>query len=134
MPSTTVCNPSLGDCDPEETCTGSSATCPADMLEPMTTECRADAGPCDVAESCTGADVDCPANGFEMTGTICGDAQTCTASTQTNADTCNDSGTCVDGMTISCGNYLCDGDTCRTSCTDDMDCNTGSTCMTNMCQ
>jgi len=32
-PATTVCRPDAGDCDVEETCTGSSVDCPAEVFE-----------------------------------------------------------------------------------------------------
>ncbi|MCO6438440.1 MAG: DUF4114 domain-containing protein, partial [Phycisphaerae bacterium] len=51
-PDTTVCNASLGDCDPAEYCTGSSADCPADEIAPFGTVCRVVAGPCDIEELC----------------------------------------------------------------------------------
>ena len=45
---------SAGVCDPAETCTGSSAACPADAKS--TAVCRASAGVCDVAENCDGVE------------------------------------------------------------------------------
>jgi len=54
-----------------ESCTGSSAACPADAFAPATTICRAAAGPCDVAESCTGSSAACPADAFRPATTIC---------------------------------------------------------------
>jgi cysteine-rich repeat protein len=56
----TVCRASAGTCDVAETCTGSSASCPADAKS--TAECRASAGACDLAESCDGTSNDCPAD------------------------------------------------------------------------
>src|SRR5690606_29232871 len=53
-PATTVCRASAGPCDAIETCSGTSAACPADAFLPQTTVCRASAGVCDVAEQCTG--------------------------------------------------------------------------------
>ncbi len=41
LPPSTVCNPGSGDlCDPDETCTGSSPDCPADVFEPATAICN----------------------------------------------------------------------------------------------
>ena len=57
-----VCRPAAGGCDVEETCSGASASCPADVLAGGGSECRAAAGPCDVAESCTGSSAACPAD------------------------------------------------------------------------
>src|SRR2546422_9272812 len=49
----TMCRPGSGDvCDPDETCTGTNASCPADAVKPSSFECRASAGVCDTAESC----------------------------------------------------------------------------------
>jgi len=69
--------PCLGPCpcDAVESCTGSSANCPADGLEPSATVCRPSAGVCDVAENCTGTDLDCPADQFAPTTTLCRAAQ-----------------------------------------------------------
>jgi cysteine-rich repeat protein len=81
----TVCRAAADVCDLAETCTGSSATCPADGFEPVTTECRASTGVCDIAEMCTGAGAACPADGFEPAITecrasagVCDIAETCT--------------------------------------------------------
>jgi hypothetical protein len=58
----TVCRASTGVCDPAETCTGSSSTCPANALAGSGTVCRSSAGVCDPAETCTGSSVNCPAD------------------------------------------------------------------------
>src|SRR5207247_9389771 len=90
-----------GECDLADTCTGTSATCPADVKKTLGTACTADtnpctldqcdgtnnacqhpagnagatcravAGPCDVAETCTGTSTACPANGFLSASTVC---------------------------------------------------------------
>ena len=65
----TQCRASGGVCDPAESCTGSSATCPADAKS--TSLCRGTAGVCDVAESCDGVNNDCPADGFASASTEC---------------------------------------------------------------
>ncbi len=54
----TVCQASAGVCDLAESCTGSSAACPADVAN-LTSVCRASAGSCDVAESCSVASYNC---------------------------------------------------------------------------
>ena len=81
------CRPSIGSCDLEETCTGASATCPADVLRGAGELCRDLAGPCDSQEVCTGASAACPADEFLDTSNECrasaGDcdpAETCTGS------------------------------------------------------
>ncbi len=58
----TVCRASTGGCDPEETCNGTSPTCPADAISPAGTTCRAAAGVCDVAETCDGTSSACAAD------------------------------------------------------------------------
>jgi hypothetical protein len=55
-------------------------------------------------------------------------------STQTNADLCNGSGLCVNGGTTSCGNYTCNVNACRTSCTVTADCSGSFACVGNVCQ
>jgi hypothetical protein len=83
--SSTVCRSSAGVCDPAETCTGSSADCPADSKS--TSVCRPSVGDCDVAESCDGVNNDCPTDNFVTAGTecrasagICDVAEQCTGS------------------------------------------------------
>jgi cysteine-rich repeat protein len=83
----TVCRSSAGICDIEESCTGSTDSCPADGFESGATECRSSAGICDVAETCTGSGASCPADGYESAATecrtsagICDLAETCTGS------------------------------------------------------
>ena len=71
LPSTAVCRAAAGICDVAETCTGSSPTCPANVLKPTSTVCRAAAGLCDVAETCTGISAACPADLVEPAGTVC---------------------------------------------------------------
>ena len=64
-PASTVCRSSAGTCDVAESCSGSSASCPADAFEPSSVECRASAGDCDVAESCSGSSASCPTDAFQ---------------------------------------------------------------------
>jgi hypothetical protein len=66
-----VCRPSAGVCDVAETCTGTSAACPADGFAPATTVCRPASGVCDVEERCTGTSAACPADGFLPATTEC---------------------------------------------------------------
>ena len=65
----TICRASGGACDLQETCTGGSATCPADNKSTAT--CRGSVGICDVAEVCTGNSNTCPADGFAPSSTVC---------------------------------------------------------------
>jgi hypothetical protein len=106
-PASTVCRPSTGECDPVETC-GGSTTCPSDAVaadgaacsddtNPCTratcisgscaqvpgnlgTLCRAAANECDAEELCTGSSSECPDDAGKPNGTLCSnDGNTCTA-------------------------------------------------------
>jgi hypothetical protein len=48
------------ECDFSEKCTGGSAACPADTVQPNGFVCRASAGDCDLAETCNGVSKLCP--------------------------------------------------------------------------
>jgi hypothetical protein len=72
-PSGTECRAAAGECDPAETCSGSSGACPSDVLAPAGTECRPGTGECDPAETCDGAAGACPANAFAPDETTCDD-------------------------------------------------------------
>ena len=83
----TVCRAAAGACDVAETCTGSSAACPADRLASAGAVCRTAAGRCDAAETCTGSSAACPADRLEPAGEVCRPAagpcdlvETCTGS------------------------------------------------------
>src|SRR5262245_17235273 len=81
-----TCRTSAGICDVVETCTGSSATCPADGFASNATVCRAAAGECDQVENCPGNAAACPADAKKVNGTACtADANPCTL------DQCNGS-------------------------------------------
>ncbi len=70
----TVCRAGSGDsCDPDELCTGSSDTCPSDVLSSVGTECYAGSGDsCDPAKQCTGNPGEsCPAATTEPNTTVC---------------------------------------------------------------
>jgi cysteine-rich repeat protein len=99
----TSCRGAAGECDLAESCNGSSATCPADVVKGNGTSCsddgnacttdqcngsspacqhpagnagavcRVSAGECDLVETCTGSSPTCPANGFKAGGTSCSD-------------------------------------------------------------
>src|SRR5207249_1499038 len=69
--STALCRAAAGVCDVAEVCDGTHNNCPADAFEPSTTECRPAAGPCDAAETCTGASAACPADVFQPAITEC---------------------------------------------------------------
>src|SRR5438046_3687499 len=66
-----------------ETCTATSATCPADTgaRQPAGTVCRAAVNECDVAETCTGTSTTCPTDAFAPSSTACtslADSNPCT--------------------------------------------------------
>src|SRR5204862_7170749 len=84
-----VCRPAAGVCDTDETCTGTSTTCPPDGFLSSFVECRASAGECDPAENCTGSGPNCPADAKSPSGTLCtDDGNVCTTDLcdGTNAD------------------------------------------------
>src|SRR5207244_10149569 len=68
-----VCRPAAGVCDADETCTGTSSTCPPDAFQSSFTECRASAGECDPAEMCPGTGPNCPADAKSPPATPCPD-------------------------------------------------------------
>ena len=67
-----ICRTSKGICDVQETCTGSSATCPVDTFKPNTYVCRSSEGACDLEEKCTGSGANCPADVVKDDTTPCG--------------------------------------------------------------
>ena len=72
VPSTQPCRTAVeGGCDITENCTGSSAACPRDAVQPAGTPCRsAVPNSCDVEERCDGSAA-CPTDGFQPIGTLC---------------------------------------------------------------
>lgn len=101
-----TCRPSAGMCDVAETCTGSSAGCPADAFASGGV-CRAATGTCDVAESCNGSSAACPSeavrpNGYECRAEAAGGCDV--------AETC-------DGASKNCptNGFLPSSATCRAS-------------------
>lgn len=67
-----VCRASVGPCDAEEWCNGSSTTCPGNTVHPAGFVCRAATpGSCDVAETCSGFATDCPSDQVVPSGTVC---------------------------------------------------------------
>lgn len=59
----------------------------------------------------------------------------CMNGMQTTPGQCNGTGTCVPGMTSSCGAYVCSGSSCLTNCTmgGNADCAQGYTCSMGIC-
>lgn len=113
----TECRPSKGICDTAETCTGTSATCPVDVVAGAGTECRSSGGECDPAEVCTGSSGECPLDSKLPAGTACtSDGNVCTV------DQCNGSSALCQhpagnaGITCRAATDLCDvAETCTGS-------------------
>ena len=55
-------------------------------------------------------------------------AGTCTDGTETAAARCDGAGACATPTTKACGEYVCDGSKCRTTCRSTPDCASGFTC------
>lgn len=133
-PSGTVCRASAGMCDVEETCTGSSPTCPDDGFRSGNV-CRMSTGSCDATERCDGSGPACPSNAAEPNGTMCnsddvGAWSGCAYSTTCDEDAPNETRTIV--------SYQCQSGVCQSSvesesraCSRDTDgntCGTGFSC------
>ncbi len=67
----TTCRAAAGVCDQAETCTGASASCPANTFKSSSVTCRAATGECDLPEQCSGAGANCTANTYVTNGTPC---------------------------------------------------------------
>jgi hypothetical protein len=79
-------------------------------------------GNCDGAGACK----------LYVSGTVCVNAS-CTGTVLNKADTCNGSGTCVDGGTQDCAPYLCSAAACTTSCAADSNCASTAYCAGTIC-
>jgi len=104
----TVCRAAAGVCDVAESCTGSSATCPANAKKPNTFVCRQGNLPCDPEEKCDGSSVNCPADLFAHQGTSCGTCAECNGAgscSQMPADDTNCGTIDCDGLDTICRNY-----------------------------
>ena len=60
-----------------------------------------------------------------MAGVSCS-SESCAGSTHTPGGMCNGSGTCQVPNSTSCGNYVCGGTSCKTTCLSNADCSTAS--------
>lgn len=95
-------------------------------------------GTCDFVTIGTDPDNDCPTDptsGCQRNGmcngagacqlynnmTVCV-TSTCSMGTQTNADTCNGMGMCIDKGTTNCSPYVCGATICKATCVTDADC------------
>ncbi len=102
-----VCRPSAGICDVAESCSGSSATCPANGFSNSSVVCRAaSGGVCDAAENCPGSSAACPPDSFlgglttcRPSAGVCDTAEVCSGTSpacpanafQSNSVTCRPS-------------------------------------------
>src|SRR5438094_1298117 len=115
QPSTTVCRAAANECDVADSCTGSSATCPADTVKAAGTACTDDGNPCttDVCDGTAGAPACTHPAG--NAGAACRAA----------AGECDVAETC-DGSSTACPTdfFKASG----TTCTDD-----GNPCTTDVC-
>ncbi|MFM8410417.1 MAG: SGNH/GDSL hydrolase family protein [Alphaproteobacteria bacterium] len=110
----TTCRSAAGACDVAESCSGTTASCPADAVRDAGATCRASAGGCDPAETCDGTAVDCPSDGRSAAGTVCRAGGPCDV-----AETCDgSSAACPTDVVVEAG----------TACPDD-----GSICSTDRC-
>ncbi len=148
IPSGSVCRPSAGSCDVQETCNGTDLTCPTDGFSSSSTVCRAAvAGGCDVAENCTGSGATCPTDAFVAVGTECRAAvaggcdvaESCTGIATCPTDAFVAAGTACTADSNECTDDECDGSgTCAhnnntVSCNDSDACTTGDTCSGGSC-
>src|SRR5207247_5124932 len=115
-----------------ETCTGSSATCPADSSKLNGTSCN-DGNACtqtDTCQSgtCTGSNpVVCTASDqCHVAGTCDTATGVCSNPTKANGSTCNDNNACTSGET--CQNGTCGSPTSTVTCTALDQCHTAGTC------
>src|SRR5438094_63821 len=142
--STNTCRAAAGECDLPETCTGSSATCPADGPRKASgTACTDDGNACTL-DQCNGTSVDCQ-HPVGNAGAVCRAAaaecdlaETCTGTSSTcPADVKKASGTSCTADSNPCTLDQCDGtnNTCQhpagnagAACPDDGDPCTADTC------
>ncbi len=66
-----TCRASTGLCDPAETCSGSSATCPTNAFHNSTVQCRPAAGTCDSPEFCIFGNASCPTDVVYNSTVVC---------------------------------------------------------------
>ncbi|CAK7238887.1 MAG: hypothetical protein STHCBS139747_000308 [Sporothrix thermara] len=113
-----VCRPSTGSCDPAETCSGTSATCPEDTTSPDGTACGASgAGLACASGQCTSRDLQCKTLMGSLTTSndtyACSDngCQLSCASPEFGANTClSMSQNFLDGTPCQGGGHCSNGD------------------------
>lgn len=116
----TVCRQSTGVCDPEETCTGASPVCPADLTAPDGTGCGASgAGLTCASGQCTSRDLQC---------------KTLMGSLTTSNDTyaCNEQGCQLSCASPEFGTNMCY--TMQQNFLDGTSCQGGGHCSNGVCQ
>src|SRR5881398_1800363 len=88
LTSSTTCRGAAGECDVAEVCSGTSATCPADVKKASGTACTADSNPCTL-DQCDGTNVTCqhPAGNAgavcRASAGACDQQETCSGSSTT---------------------------------------------------
>ncbi|OAX78124.1 hypothetical protein ACJ72_07571 [Emergomyces africanus] len=113
--SDSVCRPSTGPCDPEEKCTGSSSTCPADKSKPNGEACGK--GLACASGQCTSRDDQCRTlmgSILDGNNTFACDDQTCTLACSSSPSACFSlNQNFLDGTPCSaggqCKNGVCEG-------------------------
>ena len=136
--SSTVCNPSAGECDQTEFCDGSLPTCPTDVFNSTLDLCRPSLGICDTEEFCDNINPLCPFDSVEPDTTVCL-ASSCDGLTFNFESTCQ-TGVCTEGGTQDCNDAVgCTDNSCDAVigcdivandaiCGDDNYCNGTETC------
>jgi len=107
-------------CGTCQTCNGTApGTC-----TPLAAGTTAPSGQCTAAPPCGNTGRCNGASGCEQapSTTSCGPAMSCTGMTYQPPSTCTGIGACAQQPTQSCGNYVCSGTSCLTSCTADTQC------------
>ncbi len=144
------CRTAADVCDADDYCSGASADCPANGVQPAGTTCRAAASGCDVAEQCNGTAASCPADGFAAVATACpngvcnggGVCNACSAGQTCDANACQTGKTsCATGTSTcvadanksagtACPGGVCNGQGGCNACNVGTSCNTGNACTT----
>ncbi len=90
--------------------------------------CRPPVGECDVVETCVANTATCPPDRVAQAGTKCGPTAGCTDGVVQPQSTCNANGSCQLAVSSSCQGFACNGNSCRTSCSADTDCDSTHYC------
>lgn len=114
----TVCRSSTGSCDPEETCTGTSSTCPSDLSSPDGTGCGSNGLQC-ASGQCTSRNQQCQT----LMGSLSSDNDT---------QSCDSSGCQISCSSASFGNNVCY--TLNQNFLDGTPCQGGGQCSNGACK